>query len=324
MKAITIPTPGGPEALVLADVPDAVAVEGEVLVDVVAAGVNRADVLQRQGLYDPPAGTAPYPGLEVSGRAAWASPHREFSRELLAATMQLDERALATALDRLIATQLVFRRGQDLAAVYVFNHALARDAAYESLLRKRRQDLHGRIANLLEEGVEAVAETRPELLAHHFANAGLGDKALRYWRAAGVRAYRSCALEESVAHYSQALECLPQWPDSEQRLELEVSLLTEQGEALMQSKGFAAPQVRQVYERAQALVAGVADSQNVSKVVFGLWAYNHVRADIAQARLLQTRGRTSSPCGAGHYGALRGRTRTCAAKPRTGGPALSL
>ncbi|MDQ2756913.1 MAG: NAD(P)H-quinone oxidoreductase [Actinomycetota bacterium] len=70
MKAITITTPGGPDALVLADVPDAVAAEGEVLVDVVAAGVNRADVLQRQGHYDPPAGTSPYPGLEVSGRVS--------------------------------------------------------------------------------------------------------------------------------------------------------------------------------------------------------------------------------------------------------------
>ncbi|MEO3937159.1 NAD(P)H-quinone oxidoreductase [Dermatophilaceae bacterium Soc4.6] len=70
MKAITIPTPGGPDALQLADVPDAVAGEGEVLVDVVAAGVNRADVLQRQGFYDPPAGTSPYPGLEVSGRVS--------------------------------------------------------------------------------------------------------------------------------------------------------------------------------------------------------------------------------------------------------------
>ncbi len=70
MKAITIPTPGGPDALVLADVPDAVAGEGQVLVDVVAAGVNRADVMQRQGLYDPPAGSSPYPGLEVSGRVS--------------------------------------------------------------------------------------------------------------------------------------------------------------------------------------------------------------------------------------------------------------
>lgn len=70
MKAMTIPTPGGPDALVLDDVPDAVAGEGEVLVDVVAAGVNRADVLQRQGHYDPPAGASPYPGLEVSGRVS--------------------------------------------------------------------------------------------------------------------------------------------------------------------------------------------------------------------------------------------------------------
>ncbi|MCB5179870.1 NAD(P)H-quinone oxidoreductase [Streptomyces antimicrobicus] len=74
MHAITIPQPGGPEALVWADVPDPVPGEGEVLVEVTAAAVNRADVLQRQGFYDPPPGTSPYPGLECSGRIAALGP----------------------------------------------------------------------------------------------------------------------------------------------------------------------------------------------------------------------------------------------------------
>ncbi|GHE31038.1 NAD(P)H-quinone oxidoreductase [Streptomyces thermocarboxydus] len=74
MYAITIPEPGGPEALVWDEVPDPVVGEGEVLVDVVATAVNRADILQRQGFYDPPPGTSPYPGLECSGRVAQVGP----------------------------------------------------------------------------------------------------------------------------------------------------------------------------------------------------------------------------------------------------------
>ncbi|MEV8430817.1 NAD(P)H-quinone oxidoreductase [Streptomyces chartreusis] len=74
MHAITIPEPGGPEALVWHEVPDPVAGEGEVLVEVVAGAVNRADILQRQGFYNPPPGTSPYPGLECSGRIAEVGP----------------------------------------------------------------------------------------------------------------------------------------------------------------------------------------------------------------------------------------------------------
>ncbi|MFE7540037.1 NAD(P)H-quinone oxidoreductase [Streptomyces platensis] len=74
MRAITIPEPGGPEALVWADVPDPQPAEGEVLIEVAASAVNRADLLQRQGFYDPPPGSSPYPGLECSGRISALGP----------------------------------------------------------------------------------------------------------------------------------------------------------------------------------------------------------------------------------------------------------
>ncbi len=214
---------------------------------------------------------------------------REFSYQLLAASAQMDGQALDAAMQRLMTAELVFRRGQAPDVVYAFNHALVRDAAYDSLLHKRRQELHGRIGGVLEDQFSQSVVSEPELLAHHFAKAGLSSKALKYWRFAGSRSYRRSAIVEAVSHYSQALELVPKLEDSSQRLELEVSLLTELGEALMLSKGFTAPEVRGLYERAEMLARGIDDTQRALKVLFGLWAYQHVRADMPKARVLAER-----------------------------------
>jgi predicted ATPase len=118
---------------------------------------------------------------------------REFDHELLAAVVSLPEAELQAALDRLVATELVFRRGVAPATTYMFKHALVRDAAYESLLRKRRQDLHARIASAIELRFPQIIEAQPELVARHFGEAGLTKKAIGYWgagRPAGGRTLR--------------------------------------------------------------------------------------------------------------------------------------
>ena len=213
---------------------------------------------------------------------------REFSRDLLAASAQVEESALDAALERLIAAELIFVRRPAPAASYAFKHSLVRDAAYDSLLRKRRQELHARIGAVLEEQFPESAVSEPELLAQHFEGAVLPDKAVKYWRRAGGRAYRRSAIQESIVHFSRALERVPELEPSK-RLDQEIALLTGLGESLMLSKGFAAPEVRALYERAEALAREIGELPGAARVVFGLWAYHHVRADMPKARALAER-----------------------------------
>ena len=110
---------------------------------------------------------------------------REFDHELLAAVVSMPEAELAAALDRLVAAELVFRRGLPPAATYVFKHALVRDAAYESLLKRRRQELHARIATSIEARFPQLVEAQPDLVARHFSEAGLAEKAIPYWLQGG-------------------------------------------------------------------------------------------------------------------------------------------
>ena len=133
---------------------------------------------------------------------------REFDHELLAAIVPLRESELANALDRLVAAELVFRRGVPPTATYVFKHALVRDAAYQSLLRRRRQELHAKIATALEADFPQTIETRPELVASHFDEAGLFEKAVGYWLRAGRLAAAWSANVEAIAHLRSGLASL--------------------------------------------------------------------------------------------------------------------
>src|SRR5262249_50976766 len=114
---------------------------------------------------------------------------REFSYPLVRALVVRDETALKHGLDQLEQAGLVFRRGEPPDAVYSFKHALVRDAAYESLLKSRRHQLHGQIARALEERFAAIVASQPEIVAHHFTEAGLVDAAIEYWLKAGTKAF---------------------------------------------------------------------------------------------------------------------------------------
>jgi class 3 adenylate cyclase len=137
---------------------------------------------------------------------------RDFSYSLLRAVVGRDETALKHALAQLEQTELVFRRGEPPEAVYSFKHALVRDAAYESLLKTRRQQLHGRIARTLEQGFAHVVASQPEIAAHHFTEAGLVEPAIDYWLKAGQHAARS-ANAEALHHLARGLELLPNIDD---------------------------------------------------------------------------------------------------------------
>ena len=158
-----------------------------------------------------PAGLAPLTGWRSSTGCVSAKEvaqiaaaiGREFSHSLLSAVVGEAE-PVASALDRLIAAGLLFRQGVPPHASYLFKHALVQDAAYSTLLRSRRQQLHGRIATTLESQFPEIAAGQPEIVARHYTEAVLSDAAIDWWSKAGELALRRSAFAEAVVHLDQS------------------------------------------------------------------------------------------------------------------------
>ena len=208
---------------------------------------------------------------------------REFDHELLAAVVPLPEADLGDALDRLVAAELVFRRGIPPAATYIFKHALVRDAAYQSLLRTRRQELHARLATALERDFPQTIETRPELVARHFDEAGLFENAVGYWLRAGRLAAGRSANVEAIAHLRSGLASLTALPPGEPRSRLELSLQLALGGPLLATKGFASSEAEAVYQRAQELSRELNNNADLFIAIRGLGYVYHVRANLREA-----------------------------------------
>ena len=211
---------------------------------------------------------------------------REFDHELLAAVVPLPEVDLAAALDRLVEAELVFRRGISPAATYIFKHALVRDAAYQSLLRKRRQELHAKIALALEADFPQMLESRPELVASHFDDAGLVEKAVGYWLQAGVLAAGRSSNVEAIAHLRSGLMSLEALPRDKSRSRLELSLLLALGGPLLFTKGYASREAEAVYQRARELSRELDNDADLFTAVRGLGYVYHVRANLREAMQL--------------------------------------
>src|SRR5215813_12040563 len=158
---------------------------------------------------------------------------REFPHSLLGAVVGRDETALKRGLAQLEQAGLVFRRGEPPDAVYSFKHALVRDAAYGSLLKSRRHQLHGQIARALEERFAAIVASQPEIVAHHFTEAGLVDAAIEYWRKAGAKAYSLYANEDAVRLFERALTLLKKLPETRDNLERAVDIRFQLRNALL-------------------------------------------------------------------------------------------
>ena len=163
---------------------------------------------------------------------------REFSYDLIAAIAETSESDLNDALQRLVASELVYRRGMPPDAVYTFKHALVQEAAYSTLLRGARQQLHARIAQALENRFSEVAVTQPEILAHHCAEGGLIERAIDYWFAAGERALRAAANVEAIRHFSQGVHLLTSsLADTPERQRKELRFQTALGPAFASTRG---------------------------------------------------------------------------------------
>src|SRR5262249_16801923 len=172
---------------------------------------------------------------------------RQFTYDLLRAVSQLDASTLQRELGRLVEAEIVYQRGLPPQAYYVFKHALIRDAAYESLLKSTRQQYHQRIAQVVETQFPETAETQPELLAHHYTEAGITEQAVSYWYKAAQRAGERSAHLEAILHLRQGLELLKTLPETSERTQREVDLLIAMGASLLAVKGYAAAEVRETY-----------------------------------------------------------------------------
>ncbi len=232
---------------------------------------------------------------------------REFSYSLLHALVARDETALKNALDQLENAELLFRRGDPPLAIYTFKHALVQNAAYENLLRSRRQVLHRRIADTLRDRFQTIAEIQPEIIAHHFTQAGLSEAAIEWWCKAGERALDKSANNEAIAHLEKAISLAEELADGSAQQLLRMRLQTTYGRGLLHGRGHSQPETIAAFARARELAAGIEDSAARFSAYYGMWEGSFVRADLAPMRevaLAFLHDAQRSPEGAGRGRAL--------------------
>jgi tetratricopeptide (TPR) repeat protein len=208
---------------------------------------------------------------------------RKFSYELIAAVAPMAQAKLDDALARLCESGLAFRRGTPPDAVYTFKHALVQDAAYDSLLRSRRQDLHAKIARVIEQRFPNVTITEPEVLAHHLTAAGLADAAIPLWQAAGELALQRMAMTEAIAHLNQGLELVSSLPRSLERDATELRLRSRLGTAWLALNGWPAPEVWTSLHPALALAKSLGRHDALAPILWGLTMNVMTQGRIAEA-----------------------------------------
>jgi predicted ATPase len=189
-------------------------------------------------------------------------------------------------LQQLVEAEFLYQRGLPPQATYLFKHALIQEAAYQSLLKSTRQQYHQRVAQVLEERFPDMVETQPELLAHHYTEAGLTDQAVDYWLRAGQRAGERSANQEAISHLTTGLALLRSLPPTPARTQQELLLQTTLGPALMALKGQAAPEVEHAYARARELCQQLGEPPQLFPVLLGLCRFYAARGVFQTAREL--------------------------------------
>jgi predicted ATPase len=186
---------------------------------------------------------------------------RQFSHELISAVAQMPRRQVDDALAQLVQAELIFRRGTPPDAEYTFKHALVQDAAYDTLLRGRRQQLHARIAATLEHRFPESVSAEPALLAHHCTEAGLPEKAIGYRMKAGHQSMARSAMIEAEIQVHKGLDLLVALPDGAERQQFEVGLQLTLGMILLATKGYTKT-VGETYSRARQLLISSVNHSN--------------------------------------------------------------
>src|SRR5262245_36338524 len=182
--------------------------------------------------------------------------------------------------------EILTQRGIPPQVDYTFKHALIQDAAYHSLLKSTRQQYHQRIAQVLEAQFPETAATQPEVLAHHYTEAGLAAPAVGYWQRAGQHASDRSAYLEAISHFTTRIELLQTLPETPEHMQQALTLYIALGAALQVTKGHAAPEVEHAYTQARALCQQVGETPQLVPVLYGLWRFYHSRAQLHTAREL--------------------------------------
>ncbi len=211
---------------------------------------------------------------------------REFPYTLLRAVSRLPEDELDAALARLVASELVSQRGTPPESIYTFKHALVQDAAHGSLLRSSRQQLHAQIAEALEAQSPAITESQPELLAQHYAEAGLVEKSVAYWARAGQRSVARSAMAEAAAQFHKGLDLLALLPDSRESQRQELEFRSSLGAVMLAIKGFGAPETGEAYARARELWERLGSPAEFLQIPFGQSFFHVYRGEIDRAQRL--------------------------------------
>jgi predicted ATPase/class 3 adenylate cyclase/DNA-binding winged helix-turn-helix (wHTH) protein len=211
---------------------------------------------------------------------------REFAYVMLQAVAPWDEATVLQGLHQLVEAELLYQRGLPPQATYVFKHALIQEAAYQSLLKRTRQQYHQQIAQVLVAQFPETVETEPELVAHHYTEADCLEQAVGYWQRAGERALRQSAHPEAVRHLTTALELLTTLPETSARVHQEVALQTALGGAMAAIHGFGALAVERLYARAWTRCRQLGDTPQLFPVLAGLRAFYTLRGELKPAREL--------------------------------------
>jgi class 3 adenylate cyclase/predicted ATPase len=204
---------------------------------------------------------------------------RSFSHELISAVATMPQHKLDDALDQLVGAELIFRRAMPPDAEYSFKHALVQDAAYSTMLRSRRQQLHASIATTLESRFPEIVAAEPAILAHHCTEAGLAEKAISYRLKAGQQAVARSAMAEAVAQLQKGLDLLPSQPDDARQQQQELDLRLALGPALIATRGYSSPDVGEAFATASALAEQFDRPDDLVALLYGRWGYHLVRSE---------------------------------------------
>ena len=213
---------------------------------------------------------------------------REFTHDLLVAVAGLTEKQLATGLEELVVSGLVFRRGFSPDAVYTFKHALVQETAYQSLLKARRQSVHRCVAETVRDQHPEWANTEPEIVAHHFTQAGLPALAVEWWGKAAELAMRRCAYAEAIAHLETALKLASELGDGPDQRRSLFRLQLTYGNALRMARGLGAPETQAAYAIARDLAAAVEDVSERFPAYYGMWVGSYTRGELAPMQEMAT------------------------------------
>ncbi len=209
---------------------------------------------------------------------------RDFGHELLAAVACRPDTELTKALDAMVDAELVSRRGVSPDIVYTFKHALVQGVAYQSLLKRKRQNLHQVVAEALENQFPHLAQFQPELVAYHLTEAELAEQSVPYWFKAGQQAIERSANLEAIAHLNTGRDILLTIPQSADRDAQELEFCLALGPALMSIKGLAAVEAEAMYQRATELCKSTGGAAQSFQAAWGLWLVYQQRGQIDLAQ----------------------------------------